>query len=203
MPARHPETVRPSPWMPPPGSLALALLVFTAVGCTRATRNPDVSPSGTNVVDIVSRGLHFDAPDVIPAGWTTFRFRNETGGTHFVALEKMPLVEGAQKTLEDSKAEVVPVFQNIMDSLAGVPLSSPGSGLAVPEWYGGVVLTGGPGLVAPGRTAETSVYLEPGTYVIECYVKDNGVFHSMAGMIDQIVVTDETSRARSPAPAYG
>ena len=201
MPARHLETVRPSPWMPRPGSLAFALVVFTAVGCTRATRNPDVSPSGTNVVDIVSRGLHFDAPDVIPAGWTTFRFRNETGGTHFVALEKMPLVEGAQKTVEDSKAEVVPVFQNIMDSLAGVPLSTPGSGLAVPEWYGGVVLTGGPGLVAPGRTAETSVYLEPGTYVIECYVKDNGVFHSMAGMIDQIVVTDETSRAPEPSPS--
>ena len=113
------------------GALAIAFLVVVAEGCEEAPTTPEPSPSdadladnrgqargNSNVVEVISTGLHFDAPDNIPTGWTTFRFRNETGGTHFVILEKMPLVEGAQKTLVDSKAEVVPVFQNFMDFFA-------------------------------------------------------------------------------------
>lgn len=201
---RLPSAGRPLPYV---GRLCLSALlvgitelaggelpVAAAQGGTPGTARP-------NVVEIVSRGLQFDAPDTIPAGWTTFRFRNETTGTHFVILERMPVFDGEQKTLEDSKAQVVPVFQNLMDSIAGVPPRFPRAGLALPPWYGRVVLTGGPGLVAPGRTAETSVRLTPGTYVIECYVKDNGVFHSVAGMIDQIVVAAETSGAPAPVPS--
>lgn len=202
---------RSTGWTRRLGSLAVAFLVVVAEGCEEAPTTPELSPSdadladtrgqargNSNVVEVVSTGLHFDAPDNIPTGWTTFRFRNETGGTHFVILEKMPLVEGAQKTLEDSKAEVVPVFQNFMDFFAGKTLSFPEAGFTLPDWYSEVVFLGGPGLIAPGRTAETTVNLEPGTYVIECYVKTNGTFHSVDGMIDQIIVTEETSRAREP-----
>lgn len=207
----HPASRRPSPWKRRLGLAALLTGAMAITGCEGHSTTPHGPPAdaglatsrglaagNANLVEVVATGLHFDAPDFIPAGWTTFRFRNETGGTHFVILEKMPFFDGEQKTVEDSQAEVVPVFQNFMDLFAGVPLSFPAAGLALPAWYSGVVFTGGPGLIAPRGTAETTVFLEPGTYVMECYVKTNGVFHSVDGMIDQIVVTDEPSRAREP-----
>ena len=76
----------------------------------------------------------------------------------------------------------------------------------LPEWFGRIVFLGGPGLVAPGRVAEASVYLEPGTYLLECYVKTDGVFHSynpnpaMDGMVAQFAVTDEANGAPEPVP---
>lgn len=42
---------------------------------------------------------------------------------------------------------------------------------AVPEWFPAIQFVGGPGLVAPGLTSETTLDLGPGNYVLECYVK--------------------------------
>ncbi|MDH3285831.1 MAG: hypothetical protein OEQ13_13950, partial [Acidobacteriota bacterium] len=56
-----------------------------------------------------------------------------------------------------------------------------------------------------GRTAETTVHLEPGVYLLECYVKTGGVFHSYSsspssyGMVHELVVTDEASTAPEPS----
>lgn len=184
--------------------LSIAAMVILALGgLIRPSAAQEVSGAArdsSTVVEVVASGFHFEAPDQIASGWTTIRFRNETGMTHFVILEKMPVVNGEQLDLADSKALVVPVFQNLMDSTANRPLSFPEKGLALPGWFGGVVFLGGPGLVGPYRTAETTVLLEPGTYIIECYVKTGGLFHSANGMIDQIVVTDEVSRVRKPRP---
>lgn len=212
MSTRYAATTRSSSWRRRLALFAIVGLVVTAA-CEEAPTGSEASSSdallevsgglargNSNVVEVVSTGLHFDAPDAIPAGWATFRFRNLTGSTHFVILEKMPFADGEQKTLADSEAEVVPVFQNFMDLFSGTELSFPDAGLTLPTWYSQVVFMGGPGLIAPGGTAETTVNLEPGTYVIECYVKSGGVFHSVSGMIDQIVVTEATSRAREPNP---
>ena len=111
----------------------------------------------------------------------------------------MPEFEGDQKTVEDSKTEVVPAFQKIMDAiLAGkkeLPLGD------LPAWYKEVKFVGGPGLIAPGKTVVTTLHLEPGTYVIECYVKSpDGVFHSTNGMIEGLKVTEESSKATAPKP---
>jgi hypothetical protein len=62
------------------------------------------------------------------------------------------------------------------------------------------VFSGGSGLVSPGQTAVTTLELEPGYYVIECYVKmPNGVFHSAVGMSSALVVAGEP--VPQPAPA--
>jgi hypothetical protein len=53
-------------------------------------------------------------------------------------------------------------------------------------------------------TAEASVFLEPGTYLLECYVKTDGIFHSYNpdpssyGMVHQFTVTEEPSGAAEP-----
>lgn len=150
------------------------------------------------IVDITARGLALDGPAEIPSGWTTIRFHNESGVTHFAVLEKMP----PGRTVADSKAEVVPIFQEGMNLLiAGRANDALVKFGELPAWFSDIVFTGGPGLTAPGRTSEVTVYLDPGTYVIECYVKTpDGEFHSYLGMIDQIVVTNAVNAAREPEP---
>ncbi|MFW6084933.1 MAG: hypothetical protein ACODAA_06955, partial [Gemmatimonadota bacterium] len=105
---------------------------------------------------------------------------------------------------EDSEEEVVPVFQNIMDDINGQPPRFPEAGFELPAWYGEVVFLGGPGLTSAGETSETRVHLEPGTYVIECYVKTaDGTFHSTEGMIRGLEVTERSNAADAPPRTSG
>lgn len=60
----------------------------------------------------------------------------------------------------------------------------------LPAWFGDIVFSGGSGLIAPKHTAITSVKLDPGYYIMECYVKmPNGKFHTLMGMAKPIIVT--------------
>lgn len=61
---------------------------------------------------------------------------------------------------------------------------------------------GGPGLTAAGTSWQTAVMLEPGMYILECFVKDrNEEFHSYNGMLEMLTVTDAASGAREPVAA--
>ena len=77
----------------------------------------------------------------------------------------------------------------------------------LPAWFFEVIFMVGPGLILPGKSAEMTVYLEPGTYMLECYVKTDGIFHSYNptpgefGMVHEITVTDEYSGASEPKPS--
>jgi len=186
-------------------TLAVAFgLVLT--GCDSSGSNQPAQPEGPDVVEVSAvhdheAGEHlFDlATDEVPSGWTTFRFDNQGHQPHFLILEKMPTVDGDQKTVEDSKAEVVPVFQNVMDDINGENPSFPDAGFELPAWYSDVAFVGGPGITSSNETSETTVNLEPGTYVVECYVKtEDGTFHSVKGMIEGLTVTDASNGASAP-----
>jgi hypothetical protein len=177
-------------------AVALGLLL---AGCDSSGSSNE--PDGPPVVEVTaSSHTSFDiSASEIPSGWTTFQFVNETHAVHFVVLEKMPVVDGEQKTVEDSKAEVVPVFQNVMDDINEKNPSFPDAGFQLPEWYSNVVFVGGPGLTSPETTSRTTVNLDPGTYVVECYVKtEDGVFHSTEDMIEGLTVTESTNGAEPP-----
>lgn len=176
-------------------------LLLIAAGCSdgadmRTEDSSDTSaPDAPNVVEVVARGLTLEAPDSIQSGWTTFRFRNESPLTHFVLIDHLP--EG--KTFEDTENEVIPVFQAGMDLInEGRPSEGFVEFERLPAWFSDVTFNGGPGLLAPGMTGETTVYLEPGTYVLECYVKTAGRFHSADGMARQLIVIGEPSNAPEP-----
>lgn len=192
-------------------SLPFALALLVAGGCDPATAGPGeiegpaaarapfaLGSDGPAIVEVTSSGMSFDLPASIPSGWTTFRYHNRTGVTHFFIIEKMP----AGKTVEDSRAEVVPVFQEGMDLIIEGKFDEALAAFgALPAWYPEVVITGGPGLTAPGATSEMTVHLEPGTYVIECYVKaPDGTFHTTYGMIEGLEVTGPASDATPPEP---
>lgn len=159
----------------------------------------DASVHSLNTVKVTSTGMNFDAPDSIPAGWTTFQYMNKSGMVHFFLLQKLP--EG--KSLQNSLEEVVPLFQAGMDFYREGDFENAfntnGFG-GLPSWYlQETEMNGGPGLISGGGTATTSVYLEEGTYVMECYVKSpDGKFHSFRGMIDQIIVTGDAAEAEEP-----
>lgn len=158
---------------------------------------------GANVLELTARGLRFEGPDRIPSGWTTIRMANESGLAHFAVLERMPEGYGHAEQQE----EIAPVFQEGMDLLnAGESEAALAVFETLPAWFGEIVFLGGPGLVSPGEVAQMTVDLEPGTYLLECYVKTNGVFHSYnrtpgaTGMVHEITVTDEASGAPKPEP---
>ncbi len=72
---------------------------------------------------------------------------------------------------------------------------------SLPEWFFSARRLGGPGFTAPGHTSETTVHLEPGDYVMECYVRsadDDTMFHGELGMLRPLIVTDEDSGAEPP-----
>lgn len=182
-------------------TLAVAIACVSS-GCSERDSAPVRSGDDLNVVDVTARGLEFEAPDEILSGWTTFRFNNESGMIHFAVLQRLP--EGI--ALKDHQEQVAPVFQKGMDLLnAGETDAAMEKFGELPEWFGQIVFMSGPGLTSAGQTAETSVYLEPGTYLLECYVKTNGVFHSYNpspsayGMVHELTVTEESSNAAEPS----
>lgn len=178
----------------------LALAGAAGLSCGRPERPVD-APAVVEVTaayDAQTNEHRFltDVEQILP-GWTTFRLVNASPDLHFLLLYRLP----AGRTVEDSRAEVVPVFQDAMDLIVA---GRPEEGFArlddLPAWLEEVRFMGGPGLVAPGRTAEATVELEPGSYVMECYVKTaEGKFHSALGMIRGLTVTGERSPATAPA----
>ena len=184
--------------------LATALLLL-AGACAPRDDSPSESldPADTpGVVDVIARGMTLVAPDEIPSGWTTFRFRNETPMIHFAVVERLPDGQG----IESQQAGVAPVFQDGLDLLSAGEVDAALRRFGdLPAWFGEIVFLGGPGLTSPGRTSQATVFLEPGTYLLECYVKTNGVFHSynpdpsINGMVHEFTVTDESSEAVEPS----
>jgi hypothetical protein len=150
----------------------------------------------------------------VPSGWTTFRFANASSSDHFVLLFRAPqeAIEAAasagQSLLEHWRETITVPFQHefnpyiagdisyetFLDNLVGaISASAP--------WFfdPGAPPMGGPGLTAGGETSETTVMLGPGTYILECYVKDQDEeFHSYNGMLEMLTVTETESAAREP-----
>lgn len=144
-----------------------------------------------NVIEIITENMDFQMPDTITSGWNTFRYKNLSPQTHFFLIDKYP--EG--KTSEDAENLVAPVFDSAMKL---INKGQTEEGLAefakLPEWFNQVVFVGGSGLLSPGQTGETTLNIEPGKYILECYVKmSNGVFHTSMGMTKDIVVTETDS----------
>lgn len=170
---------------------------------TIAQAYPDPMPEayeGANVVTVVAEDYAFDAPEAIPSGWTTFRLENAGAETHFLLVTRLP----DDRTLEDYETDVGAPINEVwygmrdggMDKMAALEALGP----ALPEWYlTGAEIVGGPGMVVPGGVSMATMELEPGTYVLECFIKTaEGEFHWMEGMIREIEVTEERSPAVPP-----
>lgn len=119
------------------------------------------------VVKVVGKDFSFDAPDVVPAGLTEFRFVNEGPALHHMAL--LQLTNG--KTMDDLR----------------VALAQPG---APPTW---IKEFGGPNAPVPGTEANATVNLTPGNYAIICFVDIGGPPHFTKGMVKGLRVVPSAS----------
>lgn len=216
------ENLKPRPWV---AVVCATFLLAGLAGCQQeqpaapegeedrsATEPAEQQPAGTaaetteapaddlQVVDVTAREFAFEAPDEISAGWTTFRLNNQGEQDHFALIYRLP--EGI--TQAEVRAEAVPVYDRVMAMLQEGEIARAEAGAYLgehlPEWFFSAEFRGGPGLVAPGGVAETTIDLdEPGLYLMECYVKDaNGMFHSSMGMQKQFTVTGPRRDAEPP-----
>lgn len=195
---------------------ALAAALFSLLGCSEqreaaeeapvaqepAAEMPAPTPGPVpHVVEIRAVGKTFQGPSEIPSGWTTFRFVNASSMVHFGILDVPP--EGV--TIQTLSDDVMEPFQEAMDAMnAGDEEGANAAFAKIPGWIAELGRSGGPGMLSAGRTGETTVYLEPGHYIMECYVKSDGVFHTTSpgpgqiGMMLDLTVTDQPSGAPEP-----
>jgi hypothetical protein len=142
-----------------------------AAGKTRADRSAPAAPAAARVVKVVGEDFRFDAPDIIPAGLTEFRFLNKGPALHHMAVLK----------LTDGKA---------VDDLRKA-LANPGP---LPTWAKEM---GGPNAPAPGVEANVTMSLDAGNYALICFVDIDGPPHFMKGMVRPLRVVPSKAAARA------
>jgi len=181
------------------GFLIPALLLFgSCKSDPKKQEEPEATPEAdaSEVVRVVTKSMEFYAPDTIPSGWNTFVYENQSTEPHFILLDKYP--EG--KTIEDGAKEVGPAFDEgmamIMEGNMEEAMEAFGK---LPEWFSEVVFLGGTGLISAKETAITTLHLQPGYYVMECYVRmPDGTFHNAMGMAKELIVTEKDSGMSPP-----
>ena len=180
--------------------VGLALLFFIFQACKTEKKDAIKETDKEEVIEITTNTMDFQSIDTISSGWNTFKYINKSEETHFFLLEKYPV----NKSINDGRVEVFPVFQNGMDLInEGKPEEALKEFGNLPEWYSEIVFSGGSGLVSPGAKGFTTLNMKPGYYVMECYVKmENGIFHSVMGMSKPIVVTNSESGNSEPSENF-
>jgi hypothetical protein len=158
------------------GSVALA--TFSANWVNHAGREsvpPRVvaAAPAARVVEVVGKDFTFDAPDVLPAGLTEFRFKNSGPSIHHLQLIKL----SGNKTVTD-----------LVNAL-----SKPGP---LPGW---AKEFGGPNAPVPGTASNATLALEPGNYALICFVDLGGPPHFMKGMTRALRVVPSKS-PKGPLP---
>lgn len=182
------------------GTLVACQPADTGEAAGSASETVVESPSRAPVVEVTARDFAFEAPDEIASGWTTFRMTNAGAQEHFLYLYRLP----DEVSFERYWQEVLVAFDSVWNEYAAGKLDRPGTesalGAALPGWFfTGVTPSGGPALTEPGATSEATVRLDPGTYVMECYVKTpDGRWHTMLGMARRLVVTADSTGAEAP-----
>jgi hypothetical protein len=138
-----------------------------------STATTSAPAAKARVVRVTGEDFKFDAPDIIPAGLTEFRFLNKGPSLHHMAILKL----SGGKTVDDLNAA----------------LSKPGP---PPSW---VKELGGPNAAAPGLESNATVNLEPGNYVLICFVDLGGPPHFVKGMVRALRVVPAKG-ANAPKP---
>lgn len=199
-----------------------AVLLILLAACTENKSQPAVT-ADEHLVEVTAmhdheKNLHlFElSSHEISSGWTSFQFRNASPADHFFMIYRVPEVaiaaaESANEPLLDLWFRgITKPFQEEYNPYIGGDITygefADNLGAAIMDnasWFfdPGAAPTGGPGFTAAGRVSSTTVYLEPGEYVVECYVKDEDEkFHSYLGMLEHLKVTEAESESNKPAP---
>jgi hypothetical protein len=131
-----------------------------------------VPAAKARVVHVTGQDFKFDAPDVVSAGLTEFRFLNKGPSLHHMAILRL----NGGKSIDDLRAA----------------LANPGP---LPTW---VKELGGPNAPDPGTESNATVMLEPGNYALICFVDIGGPPHFAKGMVRPLRVVPAKVAATRP-----
>jgi hypothetical protein len=181
-------------------TLPVAMIMTGLDAAPAFAQSPAHAATGIHTIEVDAEDFAFRIPEEIPSGWNTFRFTNQGDEHHFMLIARLP--DGM--TYDDYVTDVVVPFNDVWYDLRDGRVEQdqvmPILGAELPEWFWAVEFMGGVGLVAPGGTAEATMNLPPGHYVVECYLRTaDGEFHSMEGMLDPLIVTEERSGGGAPS----
>jgi hypothetical protein len=161
--------------------ITIAALVASCTAGNEAPRTAAAAaPTG---VTVTATDYAFEAPDTIPAGFTTFRMVNNSEQFHMAQLIKL---EGG--TLDDFLQAYSEAFRTVGPR---------------PEW---AKRLGGPGVAEPHGESNATQYLEAGSYALICLVNPppDRIPHVMKGMAHPFVVRANGATAASRiAPEAG
>ena len=172
----HPATTAPASSTP----------ATTAPATTPAPTSPQTSPSSTAPndapaqVDVIASDYAFElGSDVVAAGPVTFTLINQGAEPHQIQFAAVPEGFTAADFVETLQAEgELAAFQDF-------------------TWAGGV------NAVEPGTSQVATADLEPGHYVVLCFIPtpgEHGTPHLAMGMIDELDVVDTGEVAPAPLP---
>ncbi|RRQ47447.1 hypothetical protein DZC72_17800 [Maribacter algicola] len=160
---------------------------------TEASETPKPS-----IVEVKTQSMEFFSPDTLKSGWNTFVYENESSEVHFILMDLYP--EG--KTAADTKTDILPPFEEGMKLIMEGDIDNAIVAFGkLPPWFQEVKYMGGTGIISPKHIATSTIYLEPGLYIMECYVKmADGTWHTSHGMFKEIIVTRESTKMEPPKP---
>ncbi|MBX7458675.1 hypothetical protein K3152_10505 [Qipengyuania sp. 1NDH17] len=176
-----------------------AVLAVSLAGCSPEEARTETP--GTNILELEVQGLAFVGPDTVKSGWTTIRVVNKGGMTHHALVYRLP--DGITAQMVDEQV-VVPIQKSLTAAIAGDTQKAAEIAATMPAWVGDLTWLGGPGMMSDGVTGEATMYLEPGNYIVECYVKTNGVQHNYnpepgeLGMVFPLTVLAEDGGMAEP-----
>lgn len=191
----------------------LAVVAITLCGSmtiqAQSTQNGKTETNIPPVYKVKAVDYAFVAPDTIPAGLVTLRMPNEGKETHYMEIDRLPEGKTFQEyrtTLRELMAQrdslITLLSEGSVDTAEVIKkLSEP-----VRKWNGGGTglldlgsEAGGIGLVAPSLTAQTTLHLRPGKYVMSCNMPTSeGQWHSELGMVRPITVKENNSGGSPP-----
>lgn len=195
---------------------------FAVIGCSDRPDETSAAPTAQQAPVVEVTAVHDHAANrhlfqvsetELQPGWTTFRFSNASPVDHFFLIWRYPdeglaaAKAAGQTPLEHWHQGVALSFDGMDTYVNGeIDFDTYFEGLvarlqADAPWVldPGLTPAGGPGLTGAGAISKTTVRLEPGDYIAECYVRDeNGVFHSAVGMLAHLVVDGEPTGAEPP-----
>lgn len=150
--------------------IALLMIMFMNTGCHTAPLT--LTDSAAETVTFVARDHAFDGPDNIRAGHVTIRLVNQGRDAHAAQFIKLTPGKSAEDFIAAMKAE---------------PLTTP-------EW---AHYAGGPNVIMANDTADATLDLEAGDYVLICRVSDRqGTLHLAFGMMKPVRVMEGPRKRR-------
>lgn len=177
-------------------TLPLGMLAFVSQSIGASEPDPH---AGHHAMTILAEDYALDAPDQIPSGWNKIVYENKGQEPHLLTIARLP--DGL--TFDDYATDLVPPFNNAWYAIRDQGMSQDDAVAQLlaelPEWFADYRYMGGSGLISPGKTNTITVDLEPGAYVLECYVKtEDGEIHAIEGMARELLVTNGKSATKEP-----